>query len=78
MPQVAADVRGHQPVHPAAQVAVVAGPQGQVEVVGHQAVGQDAHGRADHGLGHHVDEGIIIVGLVKDGGTGVAAVEDVG
>jgi hypothetical protein len=30
-PQVATHVRGHQPVHPAAQLAVLAGPEGQVE-----------------------------------------------
>jgi hypothetical protein len=32
-------------VHPAAEVAIVMRPEGQVEVVGHQAVGQDAHRR---------------------------------
>ena len=76
-PQVATHVRGHQPVHPAAQVAVLAGPEGQVEVVGHEAVGQDAHRAADTGLGHHVEEGVIIVGLVEDRGSRVPPVEDV-
>ena len=43
-PQVAPHVRGHQPVHPAAQVAVFARPKCQVEMVGHEAVGQEAWG----------------------------------
>ncbi len=71
-PQIPANVGGHQPVHPAAQLAVLAGPDGQVEVVGHEAVGQDAQGRADAGLGHHVNEGLVIVGFVEDGGAGAA------
>ncbi len=76
-PQVATHVRGHQPVHPAAQFAVLAGPEGKVEVVGHEAVGQDAHRGADTGLGHHIEEGVIIVGLVENRGPCVSPVKDV-
>ena len=76
-PLVATHVRGHQPVHPAAQLAILAGPDGQVEVVGHEAVGQDAHRGADSSLGHHFEEGVIILGSMKDRGPGVPPVKDV-
>ena len=46
-------------------------------MVGHEAVGQDAHGGADIGLGHHVEEGVVIVRLMKDRAPPVAPVEDV-
>src|SRR5438876_12446033 len=38
--EIAAHMGGEQPVHPSSQVAVTVGPQHQVKVVGHQAVGQ--------------------------------------
>jgi hypothetical protein len=77
VPQVAADVGGQEPVHPPAQVPVGVRPDGQMEMVGHKAVGQDAHGDAERGFGHHVEEGVVVLGLVKDRGAGVAPVEDV-
>ena len=36
---VPANVSGQQPVHPGSQVAIGQGPKGQVEMIGHQAVG---------------------------------------
>jgi hypothetical protein len=69
MPLVAADMGRQEPVHPATQVGVVRGPGRQVEVIGHQAVGEVAHRDADARLGHHVDERIVVVGLVEDGGS---------
>jgi hypothetical protein len=68
---------GHQPVHPAAQLAILAGPDGQVEVVGHEAVGQDAHRGTDSGLGHHFEEGVIILASMEHRGPGVPPVQDV-
>ena len=41
--QVSAYVRGEKPVHPAAQVAVSPGPEYQMEMVVHQAVGHNLH-----------------------------------
>ncbi len=39
---VSADVEVHQTGHPGAQVAVLCAPEDEVEVVGHEAVGEDA------------------------------------
>ncbi len=69
MSQVAADMGCQQPVPPAAQVAVVAGPERQLDVIGYRAVGEDAHPDADARLGHHVDERIVVAGPVEDGGS---------
>jgi hypothetical protein len=69
MSRVAAEMGGQQPGPPAAQVAVVAGPERQANVIGYQAVGEDAHPDADALLGHHVDERIVLVGPVEDGGS---------
>jgi hypothetical protein len=46
MPDVAANVRGHQPMHPATQIAVRSGPEREMQVIRHQTVGEDAHRNA--------------------------------
>ena len=38
VPQLAAHVSHQEPVHPAAEVTIVVGPETQVDVIGHQAV----------------------------------------
>jgi hypothetical protein len=43
MPQVAANMSGQQPVHPAAEVAIGAGPEDQVKVFGHQTIAEHAN-----------------------------------
>ena len=53
------------------------GPQDKVEVVGHQAVGEDAHREAFAGQADQLDERRVIVVIVEDGGAGVSSVEDV-
>jgi len=37
------DVRGHQPLHPGAEVAIPARPEDQMEMVGHEAIAEDTH-----------------------------------
>jgi hypothetical protein len=76
MTQRAPDMGGQQPVHPAAEIPIVMRPESQVEVVGHQAGGQDAHRDWHGGLGDHVQEGVRVLGLVEDLGAGVTAVAD--
>jgi hypothetical protein len=76
MSQLTAHVRGHQPVHPAAQVAIVAGSEGEVEVVRHEAVSQNSHRDSKRCLGHDPEKRLIVVGLVEHLGTCVAAIED--
>src|SRR5262249_16113752 len=74
---VAANVGGQQPLHPGAEVAVVVGPEGEMEVVGHQAIAQEAQRQPFAGLAEELDEGPLIAVLVEDGGAAVAPVEDV-
>jgi hypothetical protein len=71
------DMRRQRPLHPAAQVAVVARPKHQVEVIGHDAEGQDAHREPLAGSGQNGDEGFVVLVLVEDFGAVVAAVQDV-
>jgi site-specific DNA recombinase len=76
MPQITADVSGQQPVHPAAQVAVVTGPESEVKMIGHKAASQNSHRYAKRRLSHDFDKGLIVVGFVEHGGASVSAIED--
>ncbi len=74
---VPANMSRQQPVNPSAQVPVLPGPENQVEMVGHQAEGQDPHGTAECRFSHHVEERVKIPILMKNLRAGVAPVEDV-
>ena len=74
---VTAHVGVLQPVHPAAEIAVAVRPHRQVEVVGHEAVGQDGHGDLDAGVPDGLEERLVVPVLHEDLAAGVAAVEDV-
>ena len=52
-------------MHPAAEVAVLARPKREVEMIEHEAVGQDSHRLAQEGFGHQLDESVVVVGCVK-------------
>jgi hypothetical protein len=77
VPVVAARMRGEQPVKPVGQVVVSLGPEHDMEVVGHQAPAQDAHGDAGSRLAHEPGESGIIIGAVESLGPAVAAVDHV-
>lgn len=69
---------GHrQPSHESGQVAIASGPEDEVEVVGHDAVGQHPHGVARGGVGEDAEEGAIIAVVVEDRGAGDGAVQGV-
>jgi len=70
------DVGGGQAVHVPAQVAGVMRPQHQVPVVGHEAVGEQAHGHVRVGLGHGALEGVVVRRLGEQLAAGVASVDD--
>src|SRR4051812_34397175 len=52
MPRVPPRVGAQQPVHPPTQAAVAPRPEGEVEVVGQRATGEDPHRVAERRLGH--------------------------
>ena len=76
MPRVAPHMGRCQLMHPAAEFAVLAGPKREVEMIEHEAVGQDSHRLAQGGFGHQLDESVVVVGFVKHLGACVAAIED--
>ncbi len=53
-------VRGHEPLHPLAQLAILPRPNNQVEVVRHQTVGQEAHVHAGAADTQQAGEGCIV------------------
>ena len=57
------------------EVAILAGPQQQVEVVGHQAVGQQSHVEAGDGLLQDPLERGIVVIIVEDSQSGISPVQ---
>jgi hypothetical protein len=74
--QISADVSSQDSVHPTTLVAIFPRPEGQVEVIGHEEIGQDSHRDANRCLGRDLDEGPLVIGLVKDHRTSVLAIED--
>lgn len=73
---VTADMSGEQPHHVFTQIAVAAWPEDEVEMVGHQAIGEQAHGDAFASLTQQFDEGGVIAVFVEDGTAAIAPIED--
>lgn len=49
-PMVATNMRGQQPAHPRAQVAIMVWPECQMKMVGHETIGQQPHGNTFRSL----------------------------
>jgi hypothetical protein len=64
-----------EPAHKAGEVAVLARPEQEMEVVGHQAVSQQSHVVAGDCLGQNSLERCIVTVIVKDGRARVGSVE---
>jgi len=65
------------PMHPAAQVAILLGQDNQVKVVGHEAKAQHGHRDFDAGMGHGLEEGLVVGIRPKNLAPAVAPVDDV-
>src|SRR5260370_28217998 len=65
------------PMHPAAQVAILLGQDNQVKVVGHEAKAQHGHRDFDAGIGHHLEEGLVVGSPPQNLAPAVAPVDDV-
>src|SRR6266404_8015667 len=74
---IATHVRIENPVHPAAQVPIVNGPDNEMKVIGQEAECQDAHGDFDAGVSNRLQERLIIAVLEKDLPPRVATIDDV-
>jgi hypothetical protein len=66
-----------QPAHEPRQVAVAVGPDQEVEVVGHQAIAEQAHPMQSHRFGQDAFEGQVVAIIVEDGEPGIGAVQGV-
>jgi hypothetical protein len=56
MPMVAPHMGRKQPLHPTAEIAIVMGPQEEMEMVRHQAVTEQINGYALASLGNRLDK----------------------
>ena len=65
------------PLHPAAHVAVISGPEDQMKVVGHQAIGEDPHGAAILGCVKQLDKRVEVGRFVEHLLPSVATVQNV-
>jgi hypothetical protein len=70
-------MRQGQPMQELGQFAVLMGPDNEVEVIGHEAIGQQAHGHFVLGLAQDALEGGVVAVLMEDGGACYGMVEDV-
>lgn len=77
MLMVAPDMAGHPPLHKRAEGFCRSGRNDEMEVVGHQAEAKDLDGMPGFLRAEQIEEGGIVGGLVKDGGTTVATVQEV-
>ena len=59
-------VRRQEPLHPSPEVALSQGSDDQVEMIGHDAITQDIQRQTDASVGHRLDEGVVVLGLVED------------
>src|SRR5438876_7694605 len=77
VPMVTAHMGGHQPLHPAAQVAVLVWPDHQMEMVGHQTKANYAHRLTQTRVADQPQKGLVIGILVKDHLLAITTIQDV-
>jgi hypothetical protein len=73
---ITAYVGRQEPAHIITEIAIVEWPQGQVKMVGHQAIGEQTHGSSFAGLAEQLEKGIEVPILVEHGAAAVASIED--
>jgi len=73
----AAHMSDREPVHEGRKLAIGAGPEEQMPMVGHKAPGQQAQWNAHQRLGEDLLEGGVVALILEDAAAGVAAVEAV-
>jgi hypothetical protein len=66
-----------QPLHELGQVPIAAGPEQEVEVIGHQEISQQPHIEPGHGFGQDPFERGEIAVVVEDSESGVGSVQSV-
>lgn len=76
VPMVAPYMAGHPPLHEWADCCATGGLEDEMEMIGHQAEGENLHGMPGFGSGEQIQEGAIIPLRMEHRRAAVAAVED--
>lgn len=77
MAVIPSHMTGHPPLHQWTDRVGGRGRHDEVKMIRHQAEAEDLERMADFGLSKQLKEGSIVSGLVKDGGSTIATVQDV-
>jgi hypothetical protein len=71
------NMRVHRPSHVRRKITPLRGPEDQMEVVRHEAHGEDPHRDSVKGLAENVQKCGVILGFVEDRLAPIPAIEDV-
>lgn len=74
---IASHLRGQQPLHPSAEIPIMRGPEGEMKMIGHQAVRQDTHRQALRRLPKQIQKGLIVSIGMKHLSPGIAPIDGV-
>ena len=66
MPMITTNMRRHEPLHPAAQISVLMGPQQKVEMICHQTIPSHAHRHLFLSFPHQLHKRRKVLILVED------------
>lgn len=66
-----------QPVHPSTQIPVVGGPEGEMNMIGHETARQDTHRHTLRRVAQQIEERLVIPIRMKHLGPGIAPIDDV-
>ena len=77
MLMVPSHMRGQQPVQKLAQLPIPPWPEGQVKMIGHQAIGEDAHGHTIGRVAQQREKGGVVFRLPEDLGPCIPPIDDV-
>jgi hypothetical protein len=77
MPMIPASVRREHPLYPTSQLAISAGPDNHVKVIGHHAIAEDVYRDPDLSITEALDKRIEIRRLVEDFLAAIASIQHV-
>jgi hypothetical protein len=76
-PVIPSDMRRQQPLHPTTQLPIVRGPEGEMKMIGHEIVRQQAHGNTLGRLAQQIQKRLVVPIRVKHLGPGVTPIDHV-
>lgn len=76
VPMIASHMAGHPPLHKRAERCAPGGLEDEMEMIGHQAEGENFNGMSGFGRGEQVQEGPIVSIRMEHRGAAIAPIED--